>query len=29
MAFSLAGIPFSKGGVAAALNYLEGNPKSQ
>jgi alanine-glyoxylate transaminase/serine-glyoxylate transaminase/serine-pyruvate transaminase len=28
MGFSLAGIPFSKGGVAAALDYLEGNPKS-
>ena len=28
MGLSLAGIPFSKGGVAAALDYLEGNPKS-
>jgi alanine-glyoxylate transaminase/serine-glyoxylate transaminase/serine-pyruvate transaminase len=28
MGLSLAGIPFSKGGVAAALEYLEGNPKS-
>ena len=28
MGFSLAGIPFSKGGVAAALDYLEGHPKS-
>ena len=28
MGFSLAEIPYSKGGVAAALDYLEGNPKS-
>jgi alanine-glyoxylate transaminase/serine-glyoxylate transaminase/serine-pyruvate transaminase len=28
MGLSLAGIPFSKGGVAAALEYLEDNPKS-
>ena len=28
MGFSLAGIPFEKGGVAAALEYLESNPKS-
>ena len=28
MGFSLAGIPFSKGGVAAALDYLEGNQKT-
>jgi alanine-glyoxylate transaminase/serine-glyoxylate transaminase/serine-pyruvate transaminase len=27
MGLSLAGIPFSKGGVAAALDYLEGNEK--
>ena len=29
MGFSLAGIPYSKGGVAAALDYLEGNPISR
>jgi alanine-glyoxylate transaminase/serine-glyoxylate transaminase/serine-pyruvate transaminase len=28
MGLSLAGIPFSRGGVAAALEYLEDNPKS-
>jgi alanine-glyoxylate transaminase/serine-glyoxylate transaminase/serine-pyruvate transaminase len=27
MGLSLAGIPFSKGGVAAALDYLEGTLK--